>query len=182
MRVSSTTTVTSFLTILVAAALISRLAGFGLAWLPGAGMLAVLLAALHLATAATGAPRPREWRRFFRTHAFGIALGLVVVLSLIVRLPGLGGDLGHTPLDIDESRLAASVKRFFDTGQLEHLTVEHYPGAVFWLFTLASFLHYLRDLTSGLEEAPSQLSISAFVLAARMANVFVAAATVAITA
>ena len=182
MRVSSTTIVSTLLTILVAAALISRLAGFGLAWLPGAGMLAVLLAALQLATAAIRAPRPREeWRRFFITHAFGIALGLAVVLSLIVRLPGLDGDLGHTPLDIDESRLASSVKHFFDTGQLEHLTVEHYPGAVFWLFTLASFLYYLRDLTSGVEVAPSQLSISTFVLAARMANVLVAAATVAIT-
>src|SRR5206468_11693122 len=107
MRVSSTATVTSLLTTLVAVALISRLAGFGLAWLPGAGMLAVLLVALHLATAATGAPRPREeWRRFFSTHAFGIALGFAVVLSLIVRLPGLGADLGHTPFDIDEGRLA----------------------------------------------------------------------------
>ena len=181
MRVSSTTTVFTLLTILVAAALVFRLAGFGLAWLPGAGLLAVLLAGLHLATAAARAPRPLEWRRFLSTNGFGIALGLAVVLSLIVRLPGLGADLGHTPLDIDESRLASSVKHFFDTGQLEHLTVEHYPGAVFWLFAFASFLHYLRDLTSGVEVAPSQLSISTFVLAARMANVFVAAATVAIT-
>ncbi len=181
MRVRSTTTVSTVLTILVAAVLISRLGGFGHTWLPGAGMLAVLLAALHLATDAVLAPRAREWRRFLSTHWFGIALGLAVVLSLIVRLPGLGADLGHTPLDIDESRLASSVKHFFDTGQLEHLTVEHYPGAVFWLFAFASFLHYLRDLTSGIELAPSQLSIGTFVLAARMANVVVAAATVAIT-
>jgi len=181
MRVSSTTTVFTLLTILVAAALVFRLGGFGLAWLPSAGMLALLLAGLHLAAAAARAPRPLEWRRFLSTNGFGIALGLVVVLSLIVRLPGLGADLGHTPLDIDESRLASSVKHFFDTGQLEHLTVEHYPGAVFWLFAFASFLHYLRDLTSGVELAPSQLSIGTFVLAARMANVFVAAATVAIT-
>ena len=181
MRVSSTTTVLTLLTILVAAALVFRLAGFGLAWLPGAGLLALLLATLHLATATARAPRPLEWRRFLGTNGFGIALGLAVVLSLIVRLPGLGADLGHTPLDIDEGRLASSVKHFFDTGQLEHLTVEHYPGAVFWLFAFASFLHYLRDLTSGVEVAPSQLSVGTFVLAARMANVFVAAATVAIT-
>src|SRR4029079_19423401 len=148
------------------------------AWLPSAGMLALLLAGLHLAPAAARAPRPLEWRRFLSTNGFGIALGLAVVLSLIVRLPGLGADLGHTPLDIDESRPPSSVKHFFDAGQLEHLTVEHYPGAVFWLFAFASFLHYLRDLTSGVELAPSQLSIGTFVLAARMANVFVAAATV----
>jgi 4-amino-4-deoxy-L-arabinose transferase-like glycosyltransferase len=180
-RVSSKTPVITLLLVLPAAALISRLAGFGLAWLPSAGILAVLLAVLHLATAETRATHPREWRRFFSAHAFGIALGLAVVLSLIVRLPGLGADLGHTPLDNDESRLASSVRHFFNTGQLEHLTVEHYPGAVFWLFTLASFLHYLRDLTSGLEVAPNQMSIGTFVLAARMANVFVAAATVAVT-
>src|SRR6476646_2937559 len=118
MRVSSTTIVFTLLTILVAAALVFRLAGFGLGWLPGAGMLAVLLAGLHLATAAARAPRPLEWRRFLSTNSFGIALGLAVVLSLIVRLPGLSADLGHTPLDIDESRLASSVKHFFDTGQL----------------------------------------------------------------
>ena len=150
MRVSSTTTVFTLLTILVAAALISRLAGFGLVWLPDAAVLAMLLAALHLAAAEVRAPRPREWGLFLSAHWFGIALGLTVALSLIVRLPGLGADLGHTPLDIDESRLASSVKHFFDTGQLEHLTVEHYPGAVFWLFAFASFLHYLRALTSGI--------------------------------
>lgn len=175
------TTLTTLLPVLAAAALIVRLAGFGLAWLPSAGTLAVLLAAVHLAAAAMRAPRPGGWRRFFITHAFGVALGLAVVLSLIVRLPGVGGDLGHAPLDIDENRLAASVKHFFDTGELQYLTVEHYPGAVFWLFTLASFLHYLRDLTSGIAVPPSQWPIDAFVLAARMANVFVAAATVAIT-
>jgi hypothetical protein len=181
MRANLTTTLTTLLPVVAAAALILRLAGFGLAWLPGTVTLAVLLVAAHLIVAAVRTPRPREWRRFFKTHVFAIALGLVVALSLIVRLPGVGADLGHTPLDIDESRLASSVKHFFDTGQLEHLTVEHYPGVVFWLFTLASFLHYVRDLASGVETAPSQLSIAVFVIAARIANVFVAAATVWIT-
>jgi hypothetical protein len=181
MRVRSTTTLTTVLLVLTAAALVFRLAGFGVAWLPGAGTLALLLAAVHLAGAAMRAPRPREWRGFFVAHAFAVALGLAVVLALAVRLPRFSSDLGHVPLDIDEYRLAASVKHFFDTGQLEHLTVEHYPGAVFWLFTLASFLHYLRNLVSGIEAPASQLPIEAFVLAARMANVLVAAATVAIT-
>lgn len=173
---------TTSLIALAAAALVARLAGFGVAWLPGAGALAAVLVVVHLAAAALRHPRPSAWRGIFKTQAFGLSLGIIVVLAVVVRLPGLGGDIGHTPLDIDEGRLAASVKHFFDTGQLEHLTVEHYPGAVFWLFALASFLHYLRDLTSGVEVAPSQVSISAFVMAARVANVFVAAATVAITA
>lgn len=175
------TTLTTPLTGVAAAALILRLAGYGLTWLPGAGTLFLLLAAFHVVAAAlTRGTPPAGWRRCFAAHAFGIALGLAVALALAVRLPGMGNELGHTPLDIDENRLAVSVKYFFDSGQLQHLTVEHYPGAVFWLFALASFLYYLRDLTSGIELPPSQLPIHAFVLAARMANVFVAAATVAI--
>jgi 4-amino-4-deoxy-L-arabinose transferase-like glycosyltransferase len=180
MRVPSTTTLATLALALAAAAVIFRLAGFGAGWLPSAGALAVALAAVHLAIAAMRT-RPGDWRRVLVTHAFGFGLGLVVVVALAVRLPGVGGDLGHVPLDIDENRLAASVKHFFDTGQLEHLTVEHYPGAVFWLFTLASFLHYLRNLTSGIELPASQMPVEAFALAARMANVLVAAATVAIT-
>lgn len=102
-------------------------------------------------------------------------------LGLIVRLPGIGADLGHTPLDIDENRLAASVKHFFDTGNIDHRTVEHYPGAVFWLFAAASFLRYVRDITSGIELPPDQISIASYVLAARVANVFVAALIVWLT-
>ena len=43
------------------------------------------------------------------------------------------GDIGHVPLDIDEARLASSVRHFFVKGEILHETVEHYPGLVFWL-------------------------------------------------
>ena len=88
------------------------------------------------------------WRAFVRAHDFSIGLGLVVLLALIVRLPGLWSDLGHVPIDIDENRLASNVRHFFATGELRHETVEHYPGAVFWLFAAGSLLGYLRGLTA----------------------------------
>lgn len=179
MRLSPTPAVTALL-ILVATALVVRLAGFGLSWLPGAGVLALLLAALHAAGAAVRSRRPLPLRPFLRTHAFHLALGLIVLTALAVRLPGIGADLGHAPLDLDEYRPAASVKYFFDTGQLQHLTVEHYPGAVFWLFALAAFLRYLGSLMSGVEMPPSRMPVGSFVLAARVANVVLAAGTVAI--
>ena len=103
------------------------------------------------------------------------------MLSFVVRLVGLGADLGHTPVDIDENRLASSVKHFFDTGTIEHLTVEHYPGAVFWLFAAASFVRYVHDITNGIELPADQMTVGSYVLAARIANVFVAGAIVWLT-
>ncbi|HWK12464.1 MAG TPA: hypothetical protein VNR64_20545, partial [Vicinamibacterales bacterium] len=102
---------------------------------------------------------------FFARHAFVITLAAIAALSLFVRLPGIAADLGHTPLDIDENRLAASVKHFFDTGGIDHQTVEHYPGAVFWLFAGASFVSYVRGLTNGVELPPDQIAIGHYVLA-----------------
>jgi 4-amino-4-deoxy-L-arabinose transferase-like glycosyltransferase len=120
-------------------------------------------------------------RTFFGRHAFALALAAIIALSLVVRLPGIGADLGHTPLDIDENRLAASVKHFFDTGGIDHRTVEHYPGAVFWLFAASAFLSYARDLTHGIELPPDQITIGHYVLAARVANVIIAAVIVWLT-
>ena len=120
-------------------------------------------------------------RTFFTRRAFAVALGGVVALALVIRLAGIGADLGHTPLDIDENRLAASVKHFFDTGAIDHRTVEHYPGVVFWLFAAAAFIRYVHDLTKGIELPPDQIPVGHYVLAARIANVFVAGAIVWLT-
>lgn len=173
--------ITRAMPVLAAVALMARLAGFGRAWLPPPGVLGLVLIAAHLAGRVTGTRRAPDWRTFLRTQAFPLALGVVTIAALIVRLPGIGADIGHTPLDIDENRLAASVKHFFDTGTLDHRTVEHYPGAVFWLFAAASFLRYVRDLTNGFELPPDQIPVASFVLAARVANVFVGAAIVTLT-
>ena len=113
--------------------------------------------------------------------AFAIGLGLVVLLALAVRLPGLNSDVGHVPIDIDENRLAGNVQHYFATGELRHDTVEHYPGAVFWLFAAGSFAGYLRGLTGGLVVGPSQLPVELFVRSARLVNVGVGAAIVMFT-
>jgi len=158
-------------------ALVLRLAGYGRSWLPSPVVLGLLIALAHVIVRGPHTSRTAA-RTFFLRHAFGIALAGIVAMSLLVRMPGIGADLGHTPLDIDENRLAGSVKHFFDTGVLEHRTVEHYPGGVFWLFSAASFLSYVRTVTNGIELPPDQIPIGNYVLAARIANVFVAGAIV----
>jgi 4-amino-4-deoxy-L-arabinose transferase-like glycosyltransferase len=168
------------LPLLPSIALLLRLAGLGRSWLPSPLILGLLVALAHLIALASR-PRAGSIRGFLRRHAFALALAAMVALALAVRLPGIGADLGHTPLDIDENRLAASVKHFFDTGAIDHRTVEHYPGAVFWLFAAASFVRYVRDLTNGIELPPDQVAIGNYVLAARLANVLVAAAIVWLT-
>ena len=161
-------------------ALVLRLAGFGRSWLPSPLALVLVIALAHFIELRSRISRDAA-RTFFARHAFVISLAAIVALSLFVRLPGIGADLGHTPLDIDENRLAGSVKHFFDTGAVDHQTVEHYPGAVFWLFAGASFVSYVRGLTHGVELPPDQIPIGHYVLAARVANVFVAAAIVWLT-
>ena len=168
------------LALLPSLALVVRLAGYGRSWLPSPVILALLVALAHVVAARARAPRA-SLRTFVRRHAFPLALAGMVALAIVVRLPAIGADLGHTPLDIDENRLAASVKHFFDTGSIDHRTVEHYPGGVFWLFAAASFLRYVRDLTHGIELPPDQIPVGHYVLAARVANVFVAAGIVWLT-
>ena len=99
----------------------------------------------------------------------------------MVRWPSLGSDLGHVPLDIDEGRLATSVRHFFLKGELLHETVEHYPGLVFWILTASSLFAYLRALMGGVIRSVFDAPVDLFVLAARMANVWMAAGTVVFT-
>ena len=177
----SHTTVLTVLTTMTAAALVLRLAGGFRESLPGPGRLAALLATLHLLSLARRNWRVAEWRRIIVAHKFAIGLFAVCVLAVVVRLPGFASDLGHTPLDIDERRLAANVKHFFDTGEVRHTHIEHYPGAVFWVFVASSFLTSFHGLTTGLTSTLSQLPVEVFVHASRLANIWVAAATVALT-
>ena len=117
-----------------------------------------------------------------RRHRFSIALAVVVLAGVAVRLPHLNGELGHTPIDIDENRLAENVRHFFATGELVHTTVEHYPGAVFWLFSAASFAGYMRLLSAGRPIPAALLPVERFVAWARIANVGVAAGIICLTA
>jgi hypothetical protein len=123
----------------------------------------------------------RQWAEFARTHAFVIGLLAIVVLATVVRLPRYAIDIGRTPLDIDENRLAANVQHYFLTGEVRHTHIEHYPGIVFWFFAASSLLTYLRALTSNAIVWVDQLPVEAFAQACRLANIWIAAATVAVT-
>ena len=164
-------------------ALVLRVVGVFREFLPDIGTLAALLAALHLLRLAKSrAWRAGEWRDVLHTHAFGIGLFAVCVFSVLVRLPNFSADLGHTPLDIDERRVAANVRQFFATGELHHAHIEHYPGVVFWVFAASSLLSFLRGLGSGLVTSHvTLLPVESFAQAARLANIWIAAATVVIT-
>ncbi len=166
---------------IAAVALLLRLFGVGLTRLPEPGRLLLIIVGFHLAVVTARGTTRAGWSRAARAHAFGAALGAIVLLALAVRIPGYATDLGHVPLDIDEHRLASNVKRYFATGELRHDTVEHYPGLVFWLFAAASFVSYLRGLIGGLTWAAEMLPVETYVQAARMANILVAGATVAVT-
>jgi 4-amino-4-deoxy-L-arabinose transferase-like glycosyltransferase len=171
-----------FLAALIAAgALVLSLAGVWPGTLPGFGWLAILLIAIHVLTIARQTVDVGRVRDFIRTRALGLTLMIVCALAVAVRLPGFASDLGHTPLDIDEERLAANVRHYFLTGEVRHEHIEHYPGAVFWLFAASSLLVFLRALNNGVLAAVHDAPIEMFAHAARLANIYVAAATVGVT-
>jgi 4-amino-4-deoxy-L-arabinose transferase-like glycosyltransferase len=177
----------TLLRVIVSLALFGRLGGAGRTWLPPVvwlgGILVVLLAIDEVRFVRDRLPkRPgMDWWAFARRYGFSVALATLMMLALMIRVPAIGRDLWHVPLDIDEHRLAASVKHFFVTGAIDHQTVEHYPGLVFWIVTASSFVAYMRALTGGVIRDISQMPLELFVLAGRTANVFVAVATVGVT-
>ncbi len=168
--------------LLCATALVFRLVGIGAGWLPPTPVLVLLLGLSQLADWFFHQGSRIDLGALARAHAFEIAAVALMALTLAVRLPGLTGDLGHVPLDIDENRLASNIQHYFVTGELVHTTVEHYPGVAFWLFSGASFLRFMRGLGAGLVTTPAHLSVTEFVAAARLANVFVAVGIVMLTA
>lgn len=169
------------LLILLSSALLLRLGGYAREWLPAAGVLLGLLICVHVADILWRHPRRAVWRDAIGAHRFAAALAGVGVVAAVIRLAGLGLDLGHQPLDIDEHRLSSNVKHYFVTGELRHDTVEHYPGLVFWLFSAASFISYVRSLARGRPLAPADVPLDMFVSSARMANVIVGVTIVVLT-
>ena len=143
------------LRILAASALVARLGNLGRDWLPPTAALAALVVGLLAIDVLRQALRPspsgdgRSWQAALRRHSFLVGLATLTAVALVMRLPSIGADLGHTPLDIDDGRLGGSVKHFFETGELVHTTVEHYPGVAFWIFTGSSFLGYLSAFLLG---------------------------------
>ncbi len=60
-----------------------------------------------------------------------------------LQVSRLHTDLGRSPLDIDQHRLASTVRQFFLSGAVPHETVEDYPGVFYWAMVgayLAAFL------------------------------------------
>jgi 4-amino-4-deoxy-L-arabinose transferase-like glycosyltransferase len=173
--------------LIVAAALFVRLAGAWRPWLPSPVLLLALLLIMVLIDAmatwwaATREPAERV-RSVVRQYGFEVGLAAVVALTLAARLPSIGSDLGHQPIDIDEHRLAQNIRQFFVTGTIGHSTVEHYPGVVFWMFTGSSLIAYLLALMKGAFHEIRLMPLELFVLAGRVTNVFVAAGTVVCTA
>ena len=167
------------MSLVAASALVLSVAGV----VPAArfGQLVVLLAAVHLLTIATQIGQAGRWRDAIRRHAWGIALLAVCAVAVAVRLPGFASDLGHTPLDIDEQRVAANVRHYFLTGEVRHRHIEQYPGVVFWLFSASSLLFFVRALMNGIVTAVNDLPLETFARAARLANIWVAAASVGMT-
>jgi 4-amino-4-deoxy-L-arabinose transferase-like glycosyltransferase len=168
--------------ILCAAVIVCRLAGLELGALLPTPLVVLLLAAAHVVEPIRRHWDARRLRDFVRAHPFEIGVTLLMLLSFAVRLPGLNRELGHTLLDFDESRLAASVRTFFAKGELQHTTVEHHPGLAFWLFAASSFVSILNRMAHGGIAPAALLPLEVFVAAARVANLFVAAATVGLTA
>ena len=121
---------TDALRALAAAALLLRLGGIWLDWLPSTG---TLVAGLVIAYGLTAVVRARgsgtshdRWWQALATHWFGTSLGMLSVAGVLYRVFDIGFDLGHTPINIDEGRLASSVLHFLRTGAIDHTTVEHY--------------------------------------------------------
>ena len=173
------------LPIVLFAAMFLRLAGVGIAWLPSAVSLATFgLAALAFKALAIHRVQvvaaASDWRGLLDRYGFGVGLAGLALLAVLIRLPSIGADLGHQPIDIDEHRLASNVKQFFVTGELGHRTVEHYPGAFFWAVTGASLLMYLHGLMEGAFHTIRNMPLEAFVLAGRLVNTLIAAATVVV--
>ena len=58
--------------------------------------------------------------------------------------------------------------------------MEHYPGAFFWALTGASLLMYLHGLMEGTFYTIRSMPLESFVLAGRLVNTLIAAATVVV--
>jgi 4-amino-4-deoxy-L-arabinose transferase-like glycosyltransferase len=168
------------LRVILAGALFVRLAGAGTAWLPSAPLLAGALIG-WLALRSLRNADLRGWRARAGLDAFTLALIALAILAVVVRLPSIAADLGRQPLDIDEHRLSASLKHFFVTGTIDHLTVEHYPGVVFWAMAAASMLAYLGGLMSGAFVSIQGMPVESFTLAGRLTNVACAGLMVGIS-
>jgi 4-amino-4-deoxy-L-arabinose transferase-like glycosyltransferase len=156
----------------------------GVPWLPLVGhwVLALLVVSVvdEVARSLQTGSLGQRARDAFRSHGFAIALGVIVLIGTSIRLAGVDIDLGHTPIDSDEKRLATTVLHFFETGEVNHATVEDYPGVFFWLLTASSLFVYLAALLQGTAHTLKNAPLEIFVLGGRVTNVLLSAGTTVI--
>jgi 4-amino-4-deoxy-L-arabinose transferase-like glycosyltransferase len=165
--------------LLLAALLFARLGGLtGLPPAPYTAAMLIALVAWDRWRARGGTPQ--SLRR--SVDPYGVALASILVATVLVRLPSIGADFGHQPPDIDGHRLADSIRHYFLTGEIEHRTVEHYPGLVFWGMSASALILFFWKLMTGAVKAIEYTTVEQFMLAGRLFNVAVAAGLVACTA
>lgn len=179
-------TIPTALSILLFAALFARLGGAGATVLPSAQSLAALaLGALLLRAGVLhyrrlAAAIANDWRGLGARYGFAIGLAALALFAVVIRLPSIGADLGHQPIDIDEHRLAANVRLFFVKGEIGYRTVEHYPGILFWALSGGSLLNYLHGLMQGSFATIRSMPVESFVFAGRLVNTLIGALTVVV--
>ena len=172
---------------LLAAALLLRLGGVGLEWLPSIGALAASLILVHglaFLVSPPGVPLSRRvghWWDVVSTHRFGVGLACLAAVGVLYRVFDIGYDLGQAPVLFDERRLATSVRLFLRSGEINHETVEHYPGVHFWLLVGVYLLTYRRALTNGLVETFASVPLETFVVAGRFTSSILAVGIIILT-
>ncbi len=171
--------------LIAAAALLLRVGGYDAAVLPSAFVCLVILVALLAAGRWAGAVHSRgraqvvaDLRVWASANSFWLWLSAVALLATVVRLAAITQDLGHVAPGIDASRLNSSVLYFFRTGQINHNTVEHYPGIHYWLLTGSYLLAYLHGLMDGLAETFARMPREVFFATGRLVSAAESVATV----
>ncbi|MGD8328429.1 MAG: glycosyltransferase family 39 protein [Acidobacteriota bacterium] len=174
--------------LLVVALLLLRLGGVATAMLPSAGALVLLLVLLFAGqrvagdlAAHGGRGAVARWRDWGRQHAFALGLAAIALVALSLRAVGLTGDLGHVQVGIDENRLNASVLYLFQTGHINHVTVEHYPGIHYWMLAGTYLLAYLWGLMHEVGRNLADMPAIHFVAFGRAVSALQSTATVVLT-
>ncbi len=98
------------LTVILAALLVARVAGFDVPVSASAALLALVM--LQSGSRAMRDPSSNGLL-WLRGQRFELAVVALALLAILLQVNGLWADIGHTPLDIDENRLAHTVRVFF---------------------------------------------------------------------
>ena len=168
-----------------AVALVLSLGGVGRSWLPSPVVLALLLGGLSVVAGIASRQskvHDRESRHaLVRRYWFELCLAAICLFALLIRLTGIGADVYLTAADVDEGRLTSSVLHFFSTGEIDHTTVEHYPGLYYWYIAGNFLLGYVWGLMSGAGRDIGSLGIPYFLMIGRVAGIVVEAGNVLLT-